>query len=180
MRASHTRWLSALTLALTGCLVDDNNVCGENQREFTGLSDGCVCVMGTVPNDDGVGCKPCPAGQSAMSGRCVADKPATPDAGGSDAMSMMPARNGTVGQGMTCATSADCASFDATFCETQQSKTCLVRDCATGERVCADDRVCCDFSALASFGPTFAEFAATNGVCVPMGGCAAPGRMVTP
>lgn len=174
MRASHTRWLSALTLALTGCLIDDNNVCGENQEEFTGLFDGCVCTKGFVPNDDGVGCKPCPAGQSAMGGRCVADK--LPDAGGGDAMSMMPARNGTVGQDMPCSGPADCASFDATFCQTLAAPNiCLVQGCITGDRVCAGDRVCCDLSAYG-----VPALTAANGLCVPASGCTAPARVVTP
>jgi len=52
------------------------------------------------------------------------------------------------GLGASCASSADCADFDAKFCDTFQTHTCLLADCATGDTLCPNAWACCDFSSL--------------------------------
>ncbi len=78
------------------------------------------------------------------------------------------------GVGVTCASADDCASFDATYCETFQAKACLLQKCATGDIKCPNEWGCCDFGAL--LGVSF---------CLPpdtlVGGtCPGGGRLVPP
>ena len=50
------------------------------------------------------------------------------------------------GQGNTCATHDDCAGFDADYCESFVSFTCLVDQCSPDANNCTNDYICCDFS----------------------------------
>ncbi len=52
------------------------------------------------------------------------------------------------GQGTACSRSADCAGFEASYCETMVSETCLVRDCTPALNNCSDDYRCCDLAPL--------------------------------
>jgi hypothetical protein len=63
------------------------------------------------------------------------------------------------GLGDSCASSADCAGNDATFCEPLQSHSC-VATCDKTKNDCADGFGCCDLSV---YGLT--------AMCVPTGGC---------
>jgi hypothetical protein len=55
-------------------------------------------------------------------------------------------RRPPTGYGETCASDEDCEGNDASFCETLQSKVCLV-PCAPGRPSdCFDGEVCCDLS----------------------------------
>lgn len=51
------------------------------------------------------------------------------------------------GEGTTCETQADCAGFEADYCEAYVSFTCLVQNCdASNINSCSPDYICCDFS----------------------------------
>jgi hypothetical protein len=69
-----------------------------------------------------------------------------------------------VGQGRPCASAADCAGSEATYCETFTSNVCLVRDCTVGGADCFEGWSCCD---LGSFG-------LNERLCVLEGSCPAP------
>lgn len=76
------------------------------------------------------------------------------------------------GQGEHCDTSADCAAYESTFCETLQSHTCLLEKCATHENTCPNEWSCCDLTSLIG-----------ASLCVPPerlmdGACPAGGKMV--
>lgn len=53
-----------------------------------------------------------------------------------------------VGQGRPCASSADCAGTEATYCESFQLKQCLVEGCAPQGDDCSAGHTCCDLSRL--------------------------------
>ena len=106
------RWSAALFI-VAGCLVDKDEVCGANQVKHNTEYEGCVCVPGTVPNDDGAGCRTCGRNQEAKAGRCVAivSDSGTADAdGGSDSGTS----TGMRGEGESCGGPDDCASYYAT------------------------------------------------------------------
>lgn len=80
------------------------------------------------------------------------------------------------GLGESCQSSSDCASFEASFCETLQSHTCVVGNCAKSASICPNEWGCCDYSAL---------LGAPLSVCVTpdklVGGmCASGGTLVKP
>jgi hypothetical protein len=183
--------LSAFVLlAFTAsCAIDDKDACGEHQKLVTRASGQqfrvCVCdeASGYVfDTTAGRGCKLCEKGTTAKNGACTkavtaVDAGATAGSGGSDEDGGMtdagkPAMSEAVptGLGEPCMSSADCASFDATFCDSFQSHSCLVEKCATGENACPKDTTCCDFSALlAGLSICTADDQLVAGEC-PMGG----------
>lgn len=57
-------------------------------------------------------------------------------------------REPPTGQGTTCASDADCAGFEASYCETVVSRTCLVSNCSPSLNNCSDDFLCCDFASM--------------------------------
>lgn len=67
------------------------------------------------------------------------------------------------GVGRSCASSADCASFEATYCETLQSHVCLVEGCTKSPNTCFQGQDCCDLTVVGL--PT---------LCVPAGTCPFP------
>lgn len=66
-----------------------------------------------------------------------------------------------LGQGVSCEADADCASYEATFCEPLLSHTCLVQGCEVGGSGCFEGWQCCDVSAYGMPIP----------ICVPEGNC---------
>jgi hypothetical protein len=65
------------------------------------------------------------------------------------------------GRNQPCASDADCAGYEASWCEPIQSHTCQVRDCSVDDpKSCFEDSACCD---LSSFG--------LPRICVPHGTC---------
>jgi hypothetical protein len=50
---------------------------------------------------------------------------------------------------------------------------CLVQGCAVGDSKCSGETVCCDFKDLPPLAPT-------NGLCIPVANCIAPGHVVDP
>lgn len=180
--------LWGLLVLCTGCLVDTDKPCDDNEVEVDGEGTitGCVCAPGAVPNEDGHGCSPCGAHEEAMSGVCVCEegyeranaRAECEEIG--DAGSMMddedageePMSSEPTGIGEDCDTAADCAEYDATFCQNlQEPHQCLLQGCAVGDVVCPETQVCCVVDVLP-------QLAAANGLCVD--DCVAPGMMVDP
>jgi hypothetical protein len=108
-----------LALLATGCLIDDNDKCGENQK-LTDNGLRCVCLDGYVVTT-GVGCAPAPP----------------------------PDSNAPTGVGKPCASDADCAGLDADYCELFVSKTCLVKNCTVTPDSCYQGSECCSFAGVA-------------------------------
>lgn len=52
------------------------------------------------------------------------------------------------GQGTACDSSADCAGYEATYCETFQAHICLVPGCTLSPDSCHEGWECCDLSTL--------------------------------
>ncbi len=69
-----------------------------------------------------------------------------------------------LGQGDECASSADCAGGDASFCEVFQNHVCLVPDCSLQNDDCFAGWQCCDLTALPVSG-------LPASVCAPEGMC---------
>ena len=73
-------------------------------------------------------------------------------------------RRPPLGQGAPCSTSADCASTEATYCDTFESHLCLVQGCTPGGGDCFVGWSCCDLSSLGL----------DLQICVTDGSCPAP------
>lgn len=52
------------------------------------------------------------------------------------------------GFGLPCQSNADCAGFDASYCEVLSTHTCILAGCATRERTCPSEWTCCDYASL--------------------------------
>ena len=52
------------------------------------------------------------------------------------------------GQGAACETSADCAGYEASYCEVFQAHICLVSDCTVSPDSCQEGWTCCDLTSL--------------------------------
>lgn len=75
------------------------------------------------------------------------------------------------GFGQACATSADCANFEASYCESLSSKVCLKAACKADPSSCPGDWACCDIALLG------------NSLCLPQseleaGACPAGGHLI--
>lgn len=166
-------WLFSTLLFLTGCLVDTDHRCGDNQRLVDGLclcADGYVlqagrCVAESVREqpDGGLGAACTPGSQAcsdpafalcqvAPSGRsyCTAtgcQSSAECGAGFVCDRSGSPSycRRFYEGQKEKCASTADCARFDAKYC-VEQLGMCIVRDCLADG--CDPDWTCFDLSQI--------------------------------
>jgi hypothetical protein len=69
------------------------------------------------------------------------------------------------GEGTPCASAQDCAQFEANYCESAVSKTCLVSPCSPSLNNCDDTHICCDFSFMNL--PTICvNKAAIGGACI--------------
>jgi hypothetical protein len=185
----NTMFCLPLLLFTAGCLVGDER-CGKNQVENTqGIFDTCVCKEGTIPSADNKRCEPCQgAFEQAVEGACQCivgyqrvggtcmPAAVVPDAGDmSDAgdAAMSGPLTGTMGQGDSCQSNADCAGKDATWCVNLRPPfQCFVQNCANGQRACSAGRVCCDLSGLV------APLAAANGLCLETANCAPIGGRV--
>jgi hypothetical protein len=69
------------------------------------------------------------------------------------------------GFGVSCQTSADCAGYEATYCEAFRSHTCQLQDCASGATTCPSEWGCCDFTALIGVSMCMAPEALVDGAC---------------
>jgi hypothetical protein len=52
------------------------------------------------------------------------------------------------GEDQPCVSDADCTGFEATFCESLVTSTCLVRGCSVASDSCFAGKECCDLSAF--------------------------------
>ena len=69
------------------------------------------------------------------------------------------------GEDVSCDSPADCAGFEADYCESMVSFTCLVDKCSPEANNCSKDHICCDFS---SYGlPSLCVARALNGDTCP-------------
>lgn len=177
-------WLLALAAGqAAGCAIDDEDACSENQV-LKASDDFRVCVCDEAHGyvfDSAMkhGCKRCGKGMVVHNGACVAQSGGATGAvdGGADASAADAAAGEDAaseplptGLGASCSSNADCAAFDATFCDSFMSHSCLVEKCATGENACPGGWACCDFSALLSgLSICTPEDQLSNGEC-PMGG----------
>ncbi len=71
------------------------------------------------------------------------------------------------GSGLSCASDADCAGTEATFCETFNTHVCYVKDCSLTKNDCFPGKECCDLTKK-SIG--LFKF----GICVDSGTCDTP------
>ncbi|MET0287159.1 MAG: hypothetical protein ABW352_21930 [Polyangiales bacterium] len=173
--------------------------CGLNELALNGA---CVCADGFAKETTGGSCTPSTVGAACnASTPCTAAFPYCVSSGAGDgycskqgctANADCPSeytcesndagrfcRRPPSGFGVSCASDADCAGFEANACETLQTKTCILQGCAQKQATCPSEWACCDYSALQSIlGRLFS-------VCAPpsmlmSGSCPAPGVRVTP
>jgi hypothetical protein len=152
-------------------------VCGDHQQVVSGV---CACVSGwvldattrqCVPDFPGLGAA-CTAStacthaefptchqQGGGSGYCTTEGcTGDPDchAGYKCDLVASPAycRRPTLGEGTTCTSDDDCASFEATWCAIGITpRACAQRDCTLGASdQCFVGEICCDMAAYAAFG----------------------------
>ncbi|MDQ2643543.1 MAG: hypothetical protein M3020_07005 [Myxococcota bacterium] len=185
---------TGLGLLASGCLVDSDDPCGdaliktsagacvcpkghvpsdsgcvpcaENERAAGGQ---CVCEDGFSRASASASCEPvseqpgcsgseCPGeGACASSANCAA--PRLCDRYGTRQCVEPP-----VGLGRACASDADCAGTDATYCEVHFSLTCVIQGCKEDGGRCPGDMQCCDFAILTRSLCVGAD-ALTDGAC---------------
>lgn len=164
--------------------------CGEHELASNGA---CVCAADYARPADGAACEPIPAAlgaacdtdaspcadgpyglchvTSGTAGYCTKACSSDDDCEGGyrcheDGTEGF-CRRPPLGYGDSCKAQADCAAGEATYCETLQSKLCLV-PCAAGKTdVCFEGEVCCDFVV---FEP----------ICVPSNACTDKSGTVVP
>lgn len=167
----------------------DCKACGENEEVVQGK---CECAAGYTRPSEGAACGMSSLGASctdnagcsgdfpvcitgAGAGYCSESCTASTDCergwvcdkqGDSKACQKAPA-----GYGQMCESAADCADTKATYCDTFQSKTCIVT--CSKSAPCPGDWSCCDIS-VAGIVICVEPAALTNGAC-PAGG-----KLVTP
>lgn len=159
--------------------------CGEHE---SAQGDSCLCVEGyarpaeggacaLIPDALGAECDPaapaCDAryptchASSDASGYCTTECVSSADCSGGFACDTTKSpsycQRPPLGVGQKCTTSADCASFEATYCESIQSHVCLVQGCTKAPNSCFPGNDCCDLTSVGL--PT---------VCVPTGTCPFP------
>jgi hypothetical protein len=155
--------MGVLGLMAPGCLIDSDDRCGPNQEllEYAEESERCVCVAGTAFNATTASCEACgenemasPAGCVCVAGfaRVTATEPCT---------ELPPNVMKPTGEDQQCSTPADCAGFEADFCDNVVTGTCLVQGCTLAPDNCFTGKECCD---LSSFGLPIT-------LCVAAGAC---------
>ena len=140
--------------------------CGENE---TATATGCECTDGFARPEEGAACEEKPSGQgnacsnqmpcatSAYSycytagGYCTsAGCSSSTDCSSGYACdpSATPSfcRRPPTGAGKACATAADCAGTEATFCDAFVTHTCRVEGCTPSPNNCFEGTKCCDLS----------------------------------
>lgn len=96
--------------------------------------EGC----GTYEVEGADGCE-CAEGYTRQDGRCIATNLTFPP-------EELPQQSGV---DTPCTSPSDCSGFDADFCETVVSNTCLVSECdLTDPKACSEGHHCCPFPAL--------------------------------
>lgn len=175
----------------TGCVP-----CGENETAAQNL---CVCKAGfgrTAATDP---CAPIESsGPCASDAECAPSAPYCAKAGSADSYCTTAGCGSNAqcltgwsceagptvrycarppsGLGASCQSDADCSSYDAKYCDTLVSHTCLIGGCATRATTCPSEWLCCDYSAL---------LGSALSICVSpttqvSGGCPQGGTKVSP
>lgn len=122
MRATAIYYLPVLLTALTSCSDSGSDDSGCDAYEEMG-TDGCQCIEGYTKE----------------AGNCIATNLTIPD-------DELPQQTGV---DTPCTSAVDCAGFDADFCETQVSSSCLVQACDVSDpKACSPGHHCCAFPAL--------------------------------
>lgn len=148
------------------------NACGEN--EVTGATGACECATGFSRASAGAPCTPAPAGLDAAcdtattpcpdatynhchavsgtAGYCTSQGcTSSADCAGGHMcdLTVTPSycRRPPVGAGKPCASDADCAGTEATYCNTAVTQKCQVQGCTLSPNNCFTGTVCCDFTA---------------------------------
>jgi hypothetical protein len=114
--------LALLATLATSCLFDANERCS-NTQVYDAVSQSCTCPPGSPAL--GTGCAPC---------------------GPNDPR---PVCNGAEGFGRSCASDADCAGHEASFClKLQAPFICVVSGCKTTPDSCTNGHACCDLMSV--------------------------------
>lgn len=158
--------------------------CGANA--VTNASGACECATGYV--NTGSGCEPLSAGlgvacseatspctdvtysvchsTSGAQGYCTKAGCTSADCTGGYACDTSGAtsycRRPPLGAGTSCTSNADCASGEATYCDTYSSHVCMVQGCTLSPNSCFPGTECCDLS----------TYGVPQPLCVPQGACA--------
>lgn len=122
MRAIASYYLPALLVAAASCSDSGSKDSECGAYEEMG-ADGCECIEGYTKE----------------AGKCIATNLTIPD-------DELPQHAGV---DTPCTSDADCAGFDANFCETAVSGSCLVKECdPTDPKACSPGHHCCEFPSL--------------------------------
>ncbi len=187
--APYPSWIILLALVTSSCIIDSDQPCDRGRIELHGAFSGCVCAPGHVPDPDNKGCSPCRgAFEEASNGSCqclagyarskgVCSPIEDGGAGTADAAADAASTGAPSGLGMACTAQGDCAGFDADFCTPFPPRSCVVRNCATGENVCPSGLVCCDVSGANAI---FPDLSMAKGICSTTASCAMGGTVVMP
>lgn len=158
--------LGALGLLAPSCLIDPDDRCGPNQYllKYAEESERCVCVDGFAFDATSASCVQC--GENEMvspTAGCVC-VPTHSRATPADPCTPLPEGvTKPTGEDESCMTHDDCAGFEASFCDSFVTFTCLVPNCTLAPDNCFAGKECCD---LSSFGlPT---------LCIADGACTTP------
>ncbi|MFC1641870.1 hypothetical protein ACFL5O_04150 [Myxococcota bacterium] len=136
--------------------------CGANEEPS---AESCVCTEGFSREDSSGSCEPTDTTASTSepltehTGQTGTDTTASTG----EPLTEHPEQTGV---DTPCQSEADCADFDANYCELMVSSTCLVKDCDTTDpNACSEGHHCCDFAAFGL--PSLCISAAlSGGVCV--------------
>lgn len=122
MQVTAIYYLPVLLAAVVSCSDSGSDDPGCESYEEMG-PDGCQCFEGYTKE----------------SGRCIATNLTIPD-------SELPQHTGV---DTPCTSATDCAAFDANYCETEVSGSCLVQNCDLNDpKACSPGHHCCPFPAL--------------------------------
>lgn len=171
--------VAGAALTPTGCVM-----CGANEEPGAA---SCECVAGYrrpagggpceeaptsgpgTPCDDAAPCldplashcQPSASGSGYCTTVDCAETPCVDGYGCDESVSPSVCVRAPLGQGMSCSSDADCAGTEATFCDTVESDSCLVRGCSVAPDDCFVGWSCCDLSNLGL----------RETICVPDGAC---------
>jgi hypothetical protein len=159
--------------------------CGENEDSLNGR---CECVPGYARPSAGAPCGTSTLGAECSDREpCMGEFPLCTEAGyctfegcESSEDCMLPGwlcaesvcEKPPEGYGRECATPADCAGSEATYCDTFRTHTCLVEGCGKG-KPCPGDWSCCDLAPFATMPICFEPKNLLDGDC-PVGSLVKP------
>jgi len=188
--------------AITSCIYDADQRCGEGQVVYEDGTERCVCAEGWVPVEDGCvqcgshevsgasgcvcedgygrldptrDCEPCgdheitsamgacecepgyartspeEACEEGSAGGCSSDDDCTDEGEGArcDLRATVPfCVAQPSGLNEPCTSDADCTDFEATYCDTFVTNSCLVQGCTLAPDNCFPGTECCDLTSV--------------------------------